>query len=363
MLGDDHPQTIAAMDNLGVVSYSEGKLAQAETIFKQTLETRRRVLGPEHAQTLASMGNLANVYGDEKKYAQAEALLTQTVQLQRRVLGAEHPDTLRSMNNLAETYVEDSRLADAEPIFVPTLESRQKVLGPAHPSTLLTLSDLGGVYQREGKYRTAEGTFRRAVQASPDDPGSLNNLAGFLAAAPDHRMRRPAEALELARRLIKLAPGDANNLNTAGLAEVRNGLWDDAIATLKRAVELHKGSDPMDFPFLAMACQGHGDKAEAERNFTRRADLASKTAAGDTDLRMLWGEAAEALGKPGPVPTLPEVNAEPERAMERLKQMAGAGFLKPETLEASADLAPLHGRPDLQALIRELRSPGAPPAR
>jgi hypothetical protein len=72
---------------------------------------------------------------------------------------------------------------------------------------------------------------------------------------------------------------------------------------------------------------------------------------------MLWGEAAEALGKPGPVPTLPEAKAEPDRVIERLKQMAAAGFLKPETLKTSADLAPLRDRPDFQALMKQLRSP------
>ena len=38
------------------------------------------------------------------KYAQAEALYSQTLEIQRRVLGPEHPDTLMSMNNLAIVY-------------------------------------------------------------------------------------------------------------------------------------------------------------------------------------------------------------------------------------------------------------------
>jgi len=77
---------------------------------------------------------------------------------------------------------------------------------------------------------------------------------------------------------------------------------------------------------------------------------------------LLWGEAAEALGIPGPVPKLPEADAEPDRVTERRKQMFAAGFLKTETLEASTDLAPLCNRPDFQALIRQLRSSGSPPA-
>jgi hypothetical protein len=48
--------------------------------------------------------------------------------------------------------------------------------------------------------------------------------------------------------------------------------------------------------------------------------------------------------------------------MERLQQMSAAGFLKPETLETSADLVPLRERPDFQALIKQLLSPDKPPA-
>jgi hypothetical protein len=74
------------------------------------------------------------------------------------------------------------------------------------------------------------------------------------------------------------------------------------------------------------------------------------------DLRMFWAEAAESLGKPGPVPTLLEVQADQDRAMQRLKCAAAAGFLKPQMLETSSDLAPLRTRSDFQALLGNLRS-------
>jgi hypothetical protein len=47
-----------------------------------------------------------------------------------------------------------------------------------------------------------------------------------------------------------------------------------------------------DFLFLAMAHQGRGDKAEAEDDYARGAELASKTAANNAELKILWSEAA-----------------------------------------------------------------------
>ncbi|HTW78918.1 MAG TPA: tetratricopeptide repeat protein [Terracidiphilus sp.] len=232
VLGNDHPDTIDAIENLGVLYWRERKFEQAETIFKQTLEQRLRVQGPENARTLTNMNNLAVIYQHEEKLGQAEALLGQALQVERRVLGADHPQTLQSMNNLAVVYEREGRFADAEVLYTQTLATQQKALGPTHPSTLLTMSNLAEVYGREGKYAQAEEVYRRAVKASPDNPVILNLLAWSLVTAPDHRLRRADEALELARRIAKLAPDNSDVLNTVGLIEVRNGLWDEAIATM-----------------------------------------------------------------------------------------------------------------------------------
>ena len=43
---------------------------------------------------------------------------------------------------------------------------------------------------------------------------------------------------------------------------------------------------------------------------------------------MFWAEAAESLGKPGPVPTLLEVQADPDRAMQRLNRVAAKLFVQ-----------------------------------
>ena len=71
----------------------------------------------------------------------------------------------------------------------------------------------------------------------------------------------------------------------------------------------------------------------------------------------------ELLGKPSPVPTLFEARAEPQRAMVALQRAAAAaGQLKLDTLQTSADLAPLRGRADFRALLSGLRSPAKLPA-
>jgi eukaryotic-like serine/threonine-protein kinase len=354
--GPEHPDTLDSMSNLGHDYRDQNKFPEAEAQDKQVLEIQRRVLGPEHPLTLRSMHNLAEDFNKQGRYADAEALDKQTLDIQRRTLGPESPDTLWSMNGLALDYRSEGKYAEAEALDAQTLEIRRRVLGPDHRNTVESMEELAMDLKPQGKYAQVEAMYRKAVEANPKSALLLNNLAWFLLQAEDRRFRRPKEALELERQQVKVAAEGKQDYGTLGFAEARNGLWNDAIADLNKAVIADKGSEPAVHFALAIAYHGHGNAREAESAFTRGVEVADKNAVIGPDIRMVWAEAGEALGKPRAAPTLLEVQADPESAMERLKREAAAGFLKGQTLETSADLASLRDRPDFQALVRSLRS-------
>ena len=355
VLGPEHPDTLSSMSNLALDYESEGKYQQAEKLDSQTLELQRRVLGAEHPATLRSMHNLANDYRDEDNKPQAQALDSQLLEIRRRVLGPENPDTLWSMSNLALDYRDEGKFVQAEALDSQTLEARRRVLGANELDTLLSVSQLGRDEAALGNYAQAEALYRKALAMNPNSQVLLEGLAWFLLAAQDHHLRRPQEALEHARAAVKGKAETADNLNILGLAELRNGLWDDAIATLDKSAKLHEGADARNLFFQAMARRGRGDKGESELLFARGVEAAKKDAPTDPELRMFWAEAAETVGQPGPVPTLLEVRADPGAAMQRLHRAAAAGLLKRDTLQTSPDLAPLRGRTDFQALLQNLR--------
>jgi hypothetical protein len=89
------------------------------------------VLGQEHPDTLTSMNNLASTFWNQGRWKEAEELFVQVVETRKRVLGQEHPDTLISMNNLAWTWKGQNRDAEALELISSCLElrrSRQEVL-------------------------------------------------------------------------------------------------------------------------------------------------------------------------------------------------------------------------------------------
>ena len=51
VLGPDHPQTAASLDNLGSLLQDQGDLAAARPLLERALAICERVLGPDHPQT------------------------------------------------------------------------------------------------------------------------------------------------------------------------------------------------------------------------------------------------------------------------------------------------------------------------
>ncbi len=54
------------MNNLAVLLHAQGKLAESEALFKETLEGLRAVLGPQHPNTLKTERLLAQVSQQRK---------------------------------------------------------------------------------------------------------------------------------------------------------------------------------------------------------------------------------------------------------------------------------------------------------
>jgi tetratricopeptide (TPR) repeat protein len=185
VLGPEHPSTLTSIANLASTYRKQGRWKEAEDLFVQVIETRKRVLGPEHPDTLTSMGNLALTYRKQGRWKEAEDLEVQVMETFKRVSGPEHPDTLTSIANLASIYRNQGRWKEAEDLDVQVTETRKRVSGPEHPSTLTSIANLALTYQDQGRWKEAEDLFVQVIEArkrvlGPEHPStlsSMNNLA------------------------------------------------------------------------------------------------------------------------------------------------------------------------------------------
>ncbi|KAM0251725.1 hypothetical protein ACHAQJ_008046 [Trichoderma viride] len=125
----------------GICLYDDGRYQEAETVFKQVVETRKRKLGANHPDTLKSIHNLAGTYMKQDRLEDAENLNVQVMKMMKTELGADHPDTLKSIHNLAVIYKKQGRLKEAEKLNLQLIKTRKIELGGEHPDTLKSDED------------------------------------------------------------------------------------------------------------------------------------------------------------------------------------------------------------------------------
>ena len=109
------------------------------------------MLGADHPDTIASVNNLANCLTAQGKTAEAEPMIRQALAAYTRVLGTDHPDTIMIVNNLAICLVVQGKSAVSEPMFRQALAAFTRVLGADHPSTISCVSGLAICLKAQGK--------------------------------------------------------------------------------------------------------------------------------------------------------------------------------------------------------------------
>lgn len=93
---------------------------------------------------------------------------------------------------------------------------------------------LGVALQHSGAYAEARAVYEQMLQATPDDPAILNNLAYLLT----EQMGEPQTALPLVEKAAQQAPDNPHLLDTLGWTQYKVGRLDEARLSLERSVSL-----------------------------------------------------------------------------------------------------------------------------
>ncbi|MEX1309807.1 MAG: tetratricopeptide repeat protein, partial [Candidatus Sulfomarinibacteraceae bacterium] len=244
VLGDDHPDTLASIHEMGILLQGQGRNSEAESFFLEALEKRRRVLGDEHPDTLLSINGMQFLYQGQGMLAEAEPYALEVLETRRRVLGEEDVHTMLSISNMCVLLMYQGKLDEAEPLCREAMEKRRRVLGEKSGDTVISINILAYLLQAQGKYDEAEPLRFEAVEKSrqvfgsehPDTLIAVNNLGWFLQvlgrldeAEPYH-----VEALEIYTRVL----GDEhpNTLYTVvclGALRTAQGRYAEAIEFLE----------------------------------------------------------------------------------------------------------------------------------
>jgi serine/threonine-protein kinase len=248
VLGLEHPDTLKTMRALAATVAQAGRYADGEKISRETLDIERRVLGPEHPETLATMGQLAIDIDMQGRITEAEKLLQQTFDLQRRILGAKHLDTLATMDNMAWILMAEHRFPEAEKMQRDAIDLEREVQGSEHPDTAYAMNRLARILSLENNYPEAEKIQLEALAIQrhilgvehPNTLRSLTNLGDIQTNAKHYgdaeRTFKELHDIQL-RALDRNDPNAAATTYNLGCLAALQGRPKEALPLLRNAVD------------------------------------------------------------------------------------------------------------------------------
>lgn len=180
--GDDGPDALNATNSLAAVVQSQGRLDEAEALYRYVVTARKRIVddadepeggdgvdaedsGPVGCdkETLSSLTNLATLLHAKGQTVEAGSLFREALDVQTALYGPEHPDTLSSANSLAALLASQGMYEDAEPLYRDTLEKRRMTLGDEHPHTLRSMNNMANLLHSLGRDEEAEPLLAEAI--------------------------------------------------------------------------------------------------------------------------------------------------------------------------------------------------------
>jgi serine/threonine protein kinase/tetratricopeptide (TPR) repeat protein len=164
LLGPEHPETLTSMEYLSRNLERQGQYPKAENLVRESYDIRLRVLGPDDVDTIASKRGIANLALVEGRPMEAGRLYREVLDSLRRVRGSEHPDTLKAMYTLALIFNDEGETRKAEKLLRETVEAQTRVLGREYPDTLVSMTSLATTWTKEGKYREADRLLRDTLE-------------------------------------------------------------------------------------------------------------------------------------------------------------------------------------------------------
>ncbi|KAJ7833767.1 hypothetical protein B0H14DRAFT_3710244 [Mycena olivaceomarginata] len=183
-LGDNHPETLEAMENLAWLHHELGEYGsamdlrvtfkEAQEVMELALEKQRKVLGENHPETARTLGSLALAYQGLGQLNKAQELAMSAVEKHSQLLGEDHPDTLWSICTLADIYRQLDQFTEAEDQYHTVVEKSINILGEHHPDTLRAMGGLGRIYLASGQLKKAEGLLTVVFDNGREQLGQLS---------------------------------------------------------------------------------------------------------------------------------------------------------------------------------------------
>jgi tetratricopeptide (TPR) repeat protein len=113
------------MNSLAANLESQGRLVEAEELYRSVLEARRRVFGQDHPDVARTLKGLASTLAEMERWSEAEPLCREAESILGSQLPLDHRDRKTTTNLLGAILCGLGRFSEAEPLLLGSYESLQ----------------------------------------------------------------------------------------------------------------------------------------------------------------------------------------------------------------------------------------------
>ncbi len=249
LYGDRSLEVAQSMNNLGGVLDTLGRFDESDRLQQGSLDRKRALLGPEDASIATGLYNMGVGSYRRGDLAGAEARISEALAIQRKVYGEDHPEVAFTMQSLGVIYDDTRRYKEAEQIYRQSLAIQQKTLGREHPDIVTTLTNLANTLNHAGRLAEAETVLREALPMSRKVYGDqVADTAHVLVALAEVELQRDeiaaanrhvTEALAIREKLYSADHPDVGEARVLyGQVLLAEGSYPEAEAALKSGLDV-----------------------------------------------------------------------------------------------------------------------------
>jgi serine/threonine protein kinase/tetratricopeptide (TPR) repeat protein len=199
-------------DALDILAWNlrvRNRAAESESLERQALTIRKRLLAPDDPATIRSLIALATILaGDRSRLDEAESLAREAHHLQERAVNPNDPSRIETLHALANILTDRDKLFEAESLYRDAIALRRKLFGKENELLSALLDGLAFVLSKEGKLDEAEKAIQEAIGIQsrirgPEHPNIVNYMLGILCDIYQ-RQQKWAEAEAVSREWVPL---------------------------------------------------------------------------------------------------------------------------------------------------------------
>lgn len=160
------------VETLAYIDKRRGRIGEAQRLFEEVLEIRLAVDDPVPHEVAIARCNIADMLRVEGRLVEAESALRASLEETTRLFGSNHPHVLSTRAFLAATLTGLGKYADALAMYRKLFRLQRRVLGPKNIDTISTLSNIGAMLVALGEYEEAEVCLQDALALTKEVVGT-----------------------------------------------------------------------------------------------------------------------------------------------------------------------------------------------